>query len=338
METQSQTTIKEHFDRFFNDHELVTFIITVTSVCLVSYLFALYIPALIVGILLAYLLDGLVNLLNKWGCPRGFAIPGTMIICILGIALLILVGLPKLVEQLTAFARQLPQSLEGLEERYKDMPDWLADSWHWDAIATQVGTWTKDTAETLLHATVTNFTGILTILIYMVMIPLMVFFLLHDKTKIIAWVNRFIPNSQMISALKNELDEQFGAYVRGKIIEGLTIFVLSFVAFLFLGVNYAFALAIGIGLSVIIPFVGAIVVTFPVIIVGLAQFGLSSDFWWLVGLYTVIQVFDAQILVPLLFSEVVKIHPVAIFVSILLFGSLWGIWGVFLRYSVSFTR
>ena len=45
--------------------------------------------------------------------------------------------------------------------------------------------------------------------------------------------------------------------------------------------------------------------------------------------YGIIQALDGNVLVPLLFSEAVKIHPVAIIVSVLIFGGLWGMWGVF---------
>jgi len=88
-------------------------------------------------------------------------------------------------------------------------------------------------------------------------------------------------------------------------------------------------LAVAVGLSVIIPYVGAAVVTLPVVLIAWFQFGASSDFWWVVGSYLLIQTLDGNVLVPLLFSEVVNLHPVAIIVAVLVFGGLWGFWGVF---------
>ena len=84
-----------------------------------------------------------------------------------------------------------------------------------------------------------------------------------------------------------------------------------------------------VGLSVIVPYIGAVVVTVPVLLVGWFQWGWSSEFAWMATVYFIIQALDGNILVPLLFSEVVNLHPVAIIVAVLVFGGLWGFWGIF---------
>ena len=78
-----------------------------------------------------------------------------------------------------------------------------------------------------------------------------------------------------------------------------------------------------------IPFVGAAVVTVPVLIVGIIQFGWSWDLTYVMIAYGVIQALDGNVLVPLLFSEAVDLHPITIIVAVLAFGGLWGVWGVF---------
>jgi putative permease len=88
-------------------------------------------------------------------------------------------------------------------------------------------------------------------------------------------------------------------------------------------------LATLVGLSVIIPYIGATVVTIPVALVAYFQWGWSAQFAWLLIAYLVIQVLDGNVLVPLLFSEAVNLHPIAIIVAVLFFGGLWGFWGVF---------
>ena len=70
-------------------------------------------------------------------------------------------------------------------------------------------------------------------------------------------------------------------------------------------------------------------VTIPVIVVAVVQWGISPEFAYLVAAYLVIQILDGNVLVPLLFSEVVNLHPVAIVAAVLVFGGLWGVWGVF---------
>jgi putative permease len=96
-----------------------------------------------------------------------------------------------------------------------------------------------------------------------------------------------------------------------------------------MGLNYALLLATMVGLSVIIPYVGAAVVTVPVAIIAWFQWGWSPELGWLLFAYGVLQALDGYLLVPLLFSEVVDLHPVAIIIAILVFGGIWGFWGVF---------
>jgi len=75
--------------------------------------------------------------------------------------------------------------------------------------------------------------------------------------------------------------------------------------------------------------VGATVVTIPVALVAYFQFGLQPGFYYAILGYGVVQFLDGNVLVPLLFSEVVDLHPVAIITAILFFGGVWGFWGVF---------
>jgi putative permease len=126
-----------------------------------------------------------------------------------------------------------------------------------------------------------------------------------------------------------EVDRQIANYVRGKFWEIIIVWAASYTAFAFFGLQYSMLLAVLVGLSVVIPYVGATVVTFPVMLVAWFQWGWGQDFIWVTVAYLVIQALDGNVLVPLLFGEVVNIHPIAIIVAILVFGGLWGFWGVF---------
>ena len=96
-----------------------------------------------------------------------------------------------------------------------------------------------------------------------------------------------------------------------------------------MGLRYSVLLAVAVGFSVLIPYIGAAVVTVPVAMVALFQWGLTPEFAWLMVAYLVIQALDGNLLVPVLFSEAVNLHPVAIIIAVLVFGGLWGFWGVF---------
>ena len=88
-------------------------------------------------------------------------------------------------------------------------------------------------------------------------------------------------------------------------------------------------LAVLVGFSVLIPYIGAFVVTIPVVGVALFQFGAGTEFWSLFAVYLIIQGLDGNLLVPVLFSEAVNLHPLVIILSVVIFGGLWGFWGVF---------
>ena len=83
-----------------------------------------------------------------------------------------------------------------------------------------------------------------------------------------------------------------------------------------------------VGFSVLIPFLGAFIVTLPVAALGLLQFGLSFDFWLLMGAYLVLQILMVFI-GPFTFSDAVKLHPVVIMLAVFVFGAIFGFWGVF---------
>ena len=172
--------------------------------------------------------------------------------------------------------------------------------------------------------------SLLGLLIYLVLVPISVFFFLKDKDQLLEFFGSLLPqNRPLLDAVGAEMNEQLGNYVRGKAIEILIVGATTFVTFTVLGLNYAALLGVVVGLSVLIPFVGAAVATLPVFIVGVIQFGWSWDLGLVMIAYGILQFLDGNVLVPLLFSEVVDLHPITIIVAVLAFGGLWGVWGVF---------
>ena len=164
----------------------------------------------------------------------------------------------------------------------------------------------------------------------MLLVPLLVFFFLKDKDQLIKWLVSYLPTERpFISRVVSEMDDQISNYVRGKAMEILITGGVTYIVFVILGVNYAALLGLLVGLSVVVPYIGATVVTIPVAVVAYLQFGTGSEFMWVMIAYGIIQALDGNVLVPILFSEAVNLHPVAIIVAVLVFGGFWGLWGVF---------
>jgi putative permease len=154
--------------------------------------------------------------------------------------------------------------------------------------------------------------------------------MLKDKTRLINSFVKFLPdNRKLANQVWNEMNGQIMNYIRGKIIEILIVGVVTYFTFFFMDLRYSALLAVLVGLSVLIPYIGAAAVTVPVAVVALFQWGISVDFAYLIVAYLIIQAFDGNLLVPILFSEAVNLHPVVIIMSVLIFGGMWGFWGVF---------
>ena len=184
--------------------------------------------------------------------------------------------------------------------------------------------------QALVTQTLSSISGVITLIVFLVLVPILVFFLMKDKVQLVEWVQQFLPKERGLAiSVWREVDVQLGKYVRGKTLEILIVGAVTFVTFRILDLQFAALLATLVGFSVLVPYIGAAVVTLPVAIVAFYQFGWSGQFAWIMAAYGIIQVLDGNALVPLLFSEVVNLHPVAIIGAVLLFGGIWGFWGVF---------
>lgn len=287
----------------------------------------------IAAVVIAFLLEGLVRPLTRVGCPRLIAVS---LVCLLFVVLLVflILGLaPLLIRQVTEFLARLPDMVAStqalllhLPERY---PHLVSESYLLsllDSFRVQIAGY----GQQLVAYGLSSMRSVITFTIYLVLLPIMVFFFLKDKDVIIDWLRRFLPEDhRLASRVWADIQRQVGNYVRGKIWEILIIWVVTYITFLVCGLNYAMLLSLLVGLSVIIPYVGATLVTIPVAVVAYMQWGTDSDFVVTLVAYLVIQILDGNVLVPLLLSEVVDLHPIAVIAAILVFGGLWGFWGVF---------
>ncbi|MEN8174622.1 MAG: AI-2E family transporter, partial [Pseudomonadota bacterium] len=241
--------------------------------------------------------------------------------------------LPLLSRQISELAQQLPNMINQGQMLLMRLPEMYPELLSMEQVADINIVLRRELAEfgqSLLSLSLSSVVGLITIVIYLILVPLLVFFFLKDKRLILDWMQKFLPKERRIAdRVWQDVDGQIANYVRGKFWEVLVVGSVSFFTFTAFGLEYALLLGVLVGLSVIIPYVGAAVVTVPILLIAWFQWGWGSDFLWLTVAYLVIQALDGNVLVPLLFSEVVALHPVAIIVAILVFGGLWGFWGVF---------
>ena len=312
-------------------------IVFLTIALLVFILFITYtgqmLAPVLASIVIAYLLQGIVNILQRWKVPRFLSVILVYILFVLFILLVMFALMPLLFNQAKELIQNIPAmlslgqaSLLTLPERYPELFSEIQVYDMIDSIRTELTAY----GQRVLTLSLASVTSVISVLIYAVLVPMMVFLFLKDKDKILDWVHERLPkNRQLADQVWGEVDGKIGNYIRGKFWEILTVWLVCWITFMVMNLQWAALLAVLVGLSVIVPYVGAAIVTIPVAMVAWFQWGWTSPFFYLMLAYFIIQALDGNVLVPLLFSEVVNIHPIAIIVAILFFGGLWGFWGVF---------
>jgi len=321
--------------RHFSDPAVIELLLVLGVGFAIVLLAGAMLAPVFAAIVIAYILEALVGWLTKRGCSRLWAA-----ILISGLAFglvpLILFGLlPVLVGQLKALVQNAPemlshgrQSLLGLQAEYAEFISVEQLDAMVGSVTVQIAQW----GQTVVSNPLATLVNLMTVLVYLVLVPFLVFFFLKDKQVITAWIARQLPvQRSLVVNVWQEMERQMGNYLRGKFVEIVVVGGVTALIFSILGLQYALLLGVLTGLSVIIPYVGAVVVTLPVAMVGFSQWGWSGEFGYVILAYAIIQAIDGNVLVPLLFSEAVNLHPVAIIVAVLFFGGLWGIWGVFFR-------
>ena len=240
---------------------------------------------------------------------------------------------PLLYIQLQAFVLDVPNLFNNFLDFMSDLPAKFPELVSSEQIAVFFQAVSEEIsviAQNIVKSSISGIQSTITILLYIILFPILVFFFLFDRKNIINGALKIIPGKrEMFSNVWSEMDIQLSNYVRGKTIEIFIVGIVAAIIFSSLGLKYSALLSVLVGLSVIIPYVGAFLVTIPVVIVGLLQFGLGTQFYLLVGLYLLLQALDGNLLVPLIFSETVKLHPVVIILAVFIFGSMFGFWGVF---------
>ena len=168
-------------------------------------------------------------------------------------------------------------------------------------------------------------------LVYALIVPIFTFLMLYNKELLQNRAKIFIlpNNQQLMRKFWPSMHAQIAGYIRGKLMHITIIAIANTLAFMLLDMNYALLLGVGVGLSVVIPYVGAVIIAVPVVMVAIFQFGFSSTLIWVLIIYTIIQLLDSNVLTPMLFSKAMNLDAFSILAAILIFGNLWGFWGVF---------
>jgi putative permease len=320
-------------ERYFADEEAVLVVVLLAVSVLIVVNFGVVLAPMIAAVIIAFLMQGVVARLKEWGASHLLAVSIAFLLLAGTMALSLIYILPAIWHQSTNLLGEAPRMLKDgqellllLPERYPAVVSEEQVTELIDVLRNRLG----EAGQKILSVSFAQIPVLLGILIYLVLVPILVFFFLKDSDDMLRWFSSVLPRERpVMRQIWREMNQQIANYVRGKFIEIIIVAGVSSVAFKLLGLNYALLLGVVVGFSVLVPYIGAAVATVPVAIIGFFQWGWSSEFLYVMIAYTIIQALDGNVLVPLLFSEAVKMHPVVIILAVLVFGGLWGFWGVF---------
>lgn len=322
------------YRRKFNDPQTVVLLAILLIGFGIIYFFSNLLMPLLVAIVFAYLLEWPIKFLTqRLQFPRLLSV-----IVVLGgfislSAFLFVVLLPNLWNQAVTFILDLPSMfnllnawIQALPEHYPELIDYTM----LDSLMNGLKTKVLGFGESLLTISVNSIISLVGLGIYAFLVPLMVFFLLKDKSQFVRAFVKILPkNRRLASNVWSEMQQQIANYIRGKFLEIIIVGVVTYVMLAFFDLRYPLLLSVAVGISVLVPYIGAVLVTIPVALIALFQFGLSPEFYYLLLAFIISQLLDGNLVVPFLFSEAVNLHPLTIIVAVLIFGGLWGFWGVF---------
>ena len=323
-----QNLFNKFISRFFSNEESVYFAILL----FISFFFILFfgniLLPVIVSIVIAFLLNGLLKTLVQMNLSYRLSLSITLIV-FFGFYLSLFLALPSLGTQINNLLQNLPTIVNTFQSTLTEMNDYFSEE-DLELIFSNL----SNQINSLLGSALGQLAGTISLMfnaiLYAIMIPLMVFFFLKDKDQLLPLASVILPKeNDFMQSVFSEMNDQLFNYVTGKFLEMIIVGSVSYALFAILGLPYAVLIAILVGLSVIIPIFGAILVTIPVVLIGLYEWGLSDNFYWLLGIYLVIQMLDGNVLVPILFSNRNNLHPVVIIIAVLFFGGIWGFWGLF---------
>jgi len=293
------------YKRKFSDPHVVTLVVILTTLFVFVYFLSNLLMPVFVALSIAFLLDLPVNKLTTMGLSRTTSVI-LIVSAFIGISLISFLGLmPVIWQQSSHLFQELPKMLSQGKVYLSTLPETYPEIFQESQIETIMGLINAkllEWGELIVKSSLNSISDLVALLIYLILVPLMMFFFLKDKVSLMTNLVSFFPKERRLAKQVGvEMNQQILNYIRGKVIEILIVGISTTLAFIFLDLQYGVLLGVLVGLSVLVPYVGATVVTIPVILVALFQFGVGSEFGYIMLAYGIIQALDGNLLVPLLF-------------------------------------
>lgn len=354
---------KNWYTRHFSEPGTIEFALVLAVIFIMIYYFMWLVGPIVIALCIAYCLDSSVNhFIKKYKISRTLSASIVMGLFVSACALFTVLLVPIIVDQAVRFySTVISVSQEAVSNIYHTdeevaitandidiiiasqiykitdtMPDSIAGIFSEQTILNTIrntrvqflDVWARVMKANLVPSVV----NVVSWAVYLIIVPIFTFLVLANKPELQKRTQTYLlPNNQdLMKKFWPSMNEQISSYIKGKILHIIIISIVNTIALLSFNLNYAVLLGIGVGLSVVIPYVGAVLIGVPVLFVAVFQFGFSSMLIYLLLVYVLIQLLDSNVLTPMLFSKAMNLDAFSILTAILIFGQLWGFWGVFL--------
>lgn len=299
----------------------------------------------LISILLAYMGDPIVDLLERYKISRTWGVILVFVLLSLILLLLILVLVPMIGRQMVRLYELTPQLIDWLQG--SALP-WIqvqlgitTDASSLDQIKKLFSEnldKTTDFAQILLSKVTASSMAFLGWLANMLLIPVVTFYLLRDWDILVAKLRGLLPRQQEALTVKliGQCHEVLGAFMRGQLLVMLALGIVYAVGLITLGLELGLLIGLLAGLASLVPYMGFAVGITAALVAGLFQFGV--EFYPLLGIVVVFsigQLLEGMLLTPLLVGDRIGLHPVAVIFAILAGGQLFGFTGVLLALPVA---
>ncbi|NWG23271.1 MAG: AI-2E family transporter [Pseudorhodoplanes sp.] len=298
----------------------------------------------VAGIGLAYLLDPLVQQLQRLGLPRVVAALLIMAAAIVIIALGVTLLVPVLVEQVSAFVQGLPQDIAKVQKLFDEFKQtWLGQAVQerlpqaqqsLGGIASAIGGWLTGFAASLWSGG----KSVVSVISIFVIAPIVAFYLLLDWDRMVAAIDSWVPrqHQQTVRAIARDINDAISGFLRGQAMCCLILGTFYAVALKMIGLNFAILIGLGAGMLGFIPYVGTTTGFLVSTAVAIAQFYPNwAPILMSSGVFVAGQVVEGNVLQPYLVGSRTGLHPVWLMFALFAFGYLLGFVGLLIAVPVA---
>lgn len=301
-------------------------------------------PPLVVALIVIYLLNPLVTELQRHGVRRifGTLLVYVVVLSVVGVAIAYLAG--AIGHQVSEFASRVPGLLERAQAGLAGASKRLGFQVDTQAV---VHAFERNGSATHFLSRLTSYTsGVVHVAFILILGPLIAFYLLVDLPKVQRGAIALVPAARReeVGDLASEVGETLGGFFRGQLLVAFAMGLASMLFFALIGLPYFALLGAITGLFGLVPLIGTVIAAIPVLFVAFTTSHRTGGLLHVPGgwrlalasaiVLVLVQQLDVRLLTPRLLSRASRMNPVTVLLSLLVGGTLLGLWGMLLAVPV----